>query len=84
MRIEPETARRSRVGVPIIFGHNEIAARGNDGRSGNAEFLRHSALVGQIPVADVHGRRVGVIKLDGIKLRRVGVGEGLVDPDRAE
>ena len=53
VRIEPEAVRRARIGVEIVFSEHKVAARGNDFWSGDAEFLRHGSLVGQIPIADV-------------------------------
>src|SRR2546425_13238398 len=44
----------------------------------DTEFLRHSALIGQIPIADVNVGRVRIVKLDGVQLRRGGGGGGLV------
>ena len=64
MRIEPEAVRRVRIGVEIVFREHKVAARGNDFRSGDAEFLRHGALVGQIPVADVHVGWIGIEQFD--------------------
>ena len=79
VRIEPKAVRRARTGIEIVFREHDVAARGNDFRSGDAEFLRHGALVGQIPIADVHVGCVGIKKLDRVELRQVGVREDLVD-----
>ena len=79
MRIEPEAARQSRVGVPVILGEDKVAPGLDDRLRRNAEFMRHRPLVGQIPVADVHVHRIRVVQLNGVHLRRVGVRERFVD-----
>ena len=67
VRIESKVVRRSRIRVPVVFReHNKAACR--DGGAGvvggDAKLLRRSALVSEIPVADVHVGRVRVVKLD--------------------
>ena len=65
--------------VELAFVKGDVAARRDDGVGRDAVFRGLVVVVGEEPAAD--GRRAGggIVKLDGVALRRVGMGEGLVD-----
>ena len=67
MRIETKAVRRGGIRVPVDLREHNIAARRDTGAGvsrEDAKLLRHGALVGQIPIADVHVGRVRIVKLD--------------------
>ena len=82
LRAEVEVIGHTGVLVELRFIEHDIAACADNRVIGDAVFHGRLAVIGEEPAADVHVRSGGIVKLEGIHGRKVGVSQGLVDEDR--
>src|SRR5262249_27767092 len=64
VRIEQEARGASRTGIEIRFREDAIPARWNWRADRDANLLRHRAIIREIPIANVHRERIGIVEFD--------------------
>ena len=72
------------IGVELFLGENDVASRRKDCALGYGIFRRLTPVIGEQPMAEIHGSGVGIVNFNGVHGGGIAVGQHLGDPCRLD